>query len=41
VRFRTTDDLRAYLEHPDHQAVVEKLDALTSGRLVVDYDHER
>ena len=41
VRFRTTDDLRAYLEHPDHQAVVEKLGALTSGRLVVDYDHER
>jgi hypothetical protein len=41
ARFRTTDDLRTYLEHPDHQAVVEKLDALTSGRLVIDYDHER
>ncbi len=41
VRFRTVDDLRAYLEHPDHQAVVEKLDALTTDRLVVDYDHER
>lgn len=41
VRFRTADDLRAYLEHPDHQAVTEKLGALTSGRLVVDYDHER
>ena len=41
VRFRTADDLRAYLEHPDHQAVTEKLDAFTSGRLVVDYDHER
>jgi hypothetical protein len=40
VRLRTTDDLRAYLDHPDHQAVVEKLDALTTGRLVVDYDHE-
>ena len=40
VRFRTADDLRAYLDHPDHQAVVEKLDALTTGRLVVDYDHE-
>lgn len=39
VRLRTTDDLRAYLDHPDHQAVVEKLDALTTGRLVVDYDH--
>jgi len=41
VRFRTVDDLRAYLEHPEHQAVVEKLDALTTDRLVVDYDHER
>ena len=40
VRFRTSDDLRAYLNHPEHQAVVEKLDALTTGRLVVDYDHE-
>ena len=40
VRLRTTDDLRAYLDHPDHQAVVEKLEALTTGRLVVDYDHE-
>ena len=40
VRLRTTDDLRAYLDHPDHRAVVEKLDNLTTGRLVVDYDHE-
>jgi hypothetical protein len=40
VRLRTTDDLRAYLDHPDHQAVVEKLEALTTGRLVIDYDHE-
>jgi hypothetical protein len=40
VRLRTTDDLRAYLDHPDHRTVVEKLDALTTGRLVVDYDHE-
>jgi hypothetical protein len=40
VRMRTTDDLRAYLDHPHHRAVVEKLDALTTGRLVVDYDHE-
>ena len=40
VRFRTADDLRAYLDHPNHQAVVEKLDVLTTGRLVVDYDHE-
>ena len=40
VRLQTTDDLRAYLDHPHHQAVVDKLDALTTGRLVVDYDHE-
>ena len=40
ARFRTSDDLRAYLNHPEHLAVVEKLDALTTGRLVVDYDHE-
>jgi hypothetical protein len=40
VRFRTADDLRAYLDHPEHRAVVEKLDDVTSGRLVVDYDHQ-
>lgn len=40
ARFRTADDLRAYLDHPEHQAVVEKLEATTTGRLVVDYDHE-
>jgi len=31
--------LRAYLEHPEHLDVVEKLDATTMGRLLVDYDH--
>ena len=40
VRLRTTDDLRAYLDHPDHKAVVKKLEALTTSRLVIDYDHE-
>jgi hypothetical protein len=40
VRLRTADDLRAYLDHPDHRVVVEKLEALTTGRLVVDYEHE-
>jgi hypothetical protein len=35
VRFETADDLQG--EHPDHQAVVEKLDRLTS-RIVVDYE---
>ncbi len=37
VRFRMWDDLQAYLEH---RAVLEKLDAFTTGRLVVDYEHE-
>jgi hypothetical protein len=37
VRFETADDLQAYLKHPDHLAVAEKLDALTS-RIVVDYE---
>jgi hypothetical protein len=32
--------LREYLEHPNYQAVVEKLNTLTTSRLVVDYDHE-
>jgi hypothetical protein len=36
VRFETADDLQGYQEHPDHQAVGEKLDRLTS-RIVVDY----
>ena len=40
VRLQTVDDLRAYINHPEHQAVVEKLDALTKGRLVVDYEHD-
>jgi hypothetical protein len=38
VCFRTRDDLRAYLEHPEHLAVVEKLDT-TTGFLLVDYDY--
>ena len=40
VRLRTVDDLRSYISHPAHQAVVEKLDTLTKGRLVVDYEYE-
>lgn len=40
VRFQTPDDLRAYIEHPEHLKVIEKLDATTTNRLVVDYDHE-
>ena len=41
ARFRTPDDLQAYLKHPEHLKVVEKLEATTEGRIVVDYDHER
>jgi hypothetical protein len=37
VRFEDVEDLREYLKHPDHLAVGEKLDALTT-RIVVDYE---
>ena len=37
VRFETREDLQGYIKHPDHLAVVEKLDALTT-RIVVDYE---
>jgi antibiotic biosynthesis monooxygenase (ABM) superfamily enzyme len=37
VRFESVEDLQGYLKHPDHLAVVEKLDALTD-RIVVDYE---
>jgi antibiotic biosynthesis monooxygenase (ABM) superfamily enzyme len=37
VRFETREDLQGYIEHPNHQAVVAKLDRLTS-RIVVDYE---
>src|SRR5918998_1784553 len=37
VRFESVEDLQEYLKHPDHLAVVEKLDRLTD-RLVVDYE---
>jgi stress responsive alpha/beta barrel protein len=37
VRFENREGLREYMEHPNHLAVVEKLDALTS-RIVVDYE---
>lgn len=38
VRFEDTAGLKEYLGHPAHLAVVEKLDAFTTGRLVVDYE---
>jgi Stress responsive A/B Barrel Domain len=37
VRFESAEDLQRYMKHPDHLAVVEKLDRLTS-RIVVDYE---
>ena len=38
ARFEDTSGLRQYMEHPAHLAVVEKLDATTTGRIVVDYE---
>ena len=38
ARFEDTAGLREYLDHPAHLAVVEKLDATTMGRIVVDYE---
>ena len=37
VRLESVEDLQGYMKHPDHLAVVEKLDRLTS-RIVVDYE---
>jgi hypothetical protein len=37
VRFESVEGLQGYMKHPDHLAVVEKLDALTT-RIVVDYE---
>lgn len=38
ARFENRQGLQEYLGHPEHLAVVEKLDAHTSGRLVADYE---
>jgi hypothetical protein len=38
ARFEDRGGLREYMEHPAHLAVVEKLEATTTGRIVVDYD---
>lgn len=38
VRFEDRDGLQEYMEHPDHLAVVEKLEERTTGRIVVDYE---
>lgn len=38
ARFEDRAGLQEYLKHPAHLAVVEKLDATTTGRIVVDYE---
>ena len=38
ARFEDAAGLQEYLQHPAHLAVVEKLDATTTGRIVVDYE---
>ena len=38
ARFEDRDGLTEYLKHPEHVAVVGKLDERTTGRLVVDYE---
>jgi hypothetical protein len=38
ARFADREGLREYMEHPAHVAVVEKLEATTAGRIVVDYE---
>lgn len=38
ARFEDRAGLQQYLKHPEHVVGVEKLDALTTGRLVVDYE---
>jgi hypothetical protein len=38
ARFADREGLREYMEHPAHLAVVEKLEATTTGRIVVDYE---
>lgn len=38
VRFDDRDGLSEYMGHPAHLAVVEKLDRLTTGRIVADYE---
>ncbi len=38
ARFEDRAGLREYMEHPDHLAVVEKLEERTTGRIVADYE---
>jgi len=36
--FASLDDLNAYQQHPEHQAVIPFMQSVTSGRTVVDYE---
>lgn len=38
ARFEDRDGLKEYLGHPAHLAVVEKLERVTTGRIVADYE---
>lgn len=38
ARFEDQAGLQEYMGHPAHLAVVEKLEATTSGRIVADYE---
>ena len=38
ARFEDAAGLQVYMEHPAHLAVVEKLEATTTGRIVADYE---
>ncbi len=36
--FASLDDLNAYQQHPEHQAVIPFMQSVTLGRTVVDYE---
>lgn len=38
VRFESREGLQGYMQHPDHLAIVEKLEERTTGRIVADYE---
>lgn len=38
ARFEDAAGLQEYMGHPAHLAAVEKLNAITTGRIVVDYE---
>ena len=36
--FASRDDLNAYVQHPEHQAVIPMMQKVTTSRKVVDYE---